>query len=94
MQADERARQLGVELGGKLRGRGLASFLEVTAPQNKEMSGLRFEADGTVTFYIQALRSMVRTFAGAGFTAFPAERLRAEFKRMRPILEKAAKERA
>ena len=29
-----------------------------------------------------------------GFTAFPADRLRAEFKRMRPILEKAAKERA
>ena len=29
-----------------------------------------------------------------GFTAFPAERLRAEFKRMRPVLEKAAKERA
>jgi GntR family transcriptional regulator / MocR family aminotransferase len=29
-----------------------------------------------------------------GFTAFSAERLRAEFKRMRPILEKAAKERA
>ena len=29
-----------------------------------------------------------------GFTAFTAERLRAEFKRMRPILEKAAKERA
>jgi GntR family transcriptional regulator/MocR family aminotransferase len=29
-----------------------------------------------------------------GFTAFPADRLRAEFKRMRPVLEKAAKERA
>ena len=29
-----------------------------------------------------------------GFTAFPAERLRAEFKRMRPILENAARERA
>jgi len=29
-----------------------------------------------------------------GFTAFPAERLRAEFKRMRPILEKAAADRA
>ena len=29
-----------------------------------------------------------------GFTAFAADRLRAEFKRMRPILERAAKERA
>jgi aerobic carbon-monoxide dehydrogenase large subunit len=44
------ARQAESRAKGKLRGRGLASFLEVTAPQNKEMSGLRFEADGTVTF--------------------------------------------
>ena len=44
------ARQARSRAKGKLRGRGLASFLEVTAPQNKEMSGLRFEADGTVTF--------------------------------------------
>jgi aerobic carbon-monoxide dehydrogenase large subunit len=44
------ARQAESRKTGKLRGRGLASFLEVTAPQNKEMSGLRFEADGTVTF--------------------------------------------
>jgi len=29
-----------------------------------------------------------------GFTAFATDKLRAEFKRMRPILEKAAKERA
>ncbi len=44
------ARQAESRKRGKLRGRGLASFLEVTAPANKEMSGLRFEADGTVTF--------------------------------------------
>jgi carbon-monoxide dehydrogenase large subunit len=35
---------------GKLRGRGIGLFLEVTAPNNKEMGGIRFEADGTVTF--------------------------------------------
>ena len=35
---------------GKLRGRGIGCFLEVTAPANKEMGGIRFEADGTVTF--------------------------------------------
>ena len=35
---------------GKLRGLGIGSFLEVTAPPNKEMGGVRFEADGTVTF--------------------------------------------
>ncbi len=35
---------------GKLRGIAIGSYLEVTAPPNKEMGGLRFEADGTVTF--------------------------------------------
>jgi carbon-monoxide dehydrogenase large subunit len=34
---------------GKLRGRGIGNYLEVTAPPEKEMGGLRFEADGTVT---------------------------------------------
>jgi carbon-monoxide dehydrogenase large subunit len=34
---------------GKIRGIGFGSFLEVTAPPSKEMGGLRFEADGTVT---------------------------------------------
>jgi carbon-monoxide dehydrogenase large subunit len=34
---------------GKLRGIGLGSYLEVTAPANKEMGGIRFEAEGTVT---------------------------------------------
>ena len=34
---------------GKLRGRGIGSFLEVTAPPGKEMGGIRFDADGGVT---------------------------------------------
>ncbi len=34
---------------GLLRGRGIGDYLEVTAPQGKEMGGLRFEADGSVT---------------------------------------------
>lgn len=34
---------------GRLRGLGIGSFLEVTAPANKEMGGIRFEADGNVT---------------------------------------------
>src|SRR5499426_3192254 len=33
---------------GKVRGLGVGSFLEVTAPPSKEMGGIRFEADGTV----------------------------------------------
>jgi len=34
---------------GRLRGIGIGSFLEVTAPPNKESGSLRFEADGGVT---------------------------------------------
>jgi carbon-monoxide dehydrogenase large subunit len=41
-QAESRAR-------GKLRGRGIGHYLEVTAPPMREMGGIRFEPDGTVT---------------------------------------------
>jgi aerobic carbon-monoxide dehydrogenase large subunit len=41
-KAESRAR-------GKLRGRGIGNYLEVTAPPMKEMGGIRFEPDGTVT---------------------------------------------
>ncbi|MGQ0676943.1 MAG: xanthine dehydrogenase family protein molybdopterin-binding subunit, partial [Rhodospirillales bacterium] len=34
---------------GRLRGHGIGSFLEVTAPANPESGGVRFESDGTVT---------------------------------------------
>jgi carbon-monoxide dehydrogenase large subunit len=34
---------------GKLRGRGVGHYLEVTAPPSKEMGGIRFEPDGSVT---------------------------------------------
>ena len=34
---------------GKLRGFGIGSYLEVTAPPNKEMGGIRFEDNGDVT---------------------------------------------
>jgi carbon-monoxide dehydrogenase large subunit len=34
---------------GKLRGLGIGCYLEVTAPPNKEMGGIRFEADGSVS---------------------------------------------
>ena len=34
---------------GRLRGRGISNFLEVTAPPGKEQGGIRFEPDGTVT---------------------------------------------
>ncbi len=41
-RAESRAR-------GRLRGRGIGAFLEVTAPPQKEMGGIRFGKDGTVT---------------------------------------------
>jgi carbon-monoxide dehydrogenase large subunit len=34
---------------GKLRGLGIGNFLEVTAPPSKELAGIVFNADGTVT---------------------------------------------
>src|SRR5207237_1692974 len=41
-KAESRAR-------GRLRGRGISDYLELTGPPGREMGGIRFEADGTVT---------------------------------------------
>src|SRR5262249_50971065 len=43
------ARRREAKKRGMLRGLGIGSYLEVTAPANKEMGGIRFEQDGTVT---------------------------------------------
>lgn len=43
------ARRAGSRRAGKLRGRGIGQYLEVTAPPQQEMGGIRFEEDGTVT---------------------------------------------
>jgi carbon-monoxide dehydrogenase large subunit len=43
------ARQRDSASRGKLRGRGIGSYLEVTAPPSKEMGGIRFEPNGDVT---------------------------------------------
>jgi carbon-monoxide dehydrogenase large subunit len=42
-------RKVESEKRGKLRGRGIGSYLEVTAPAGKEYGGIRFEEDGGVT---------------------------------------------
>ncbi len=42
-RADSKAR-------GRVRGVGIASYLEATAPPGKEMGGIRFETDGRITF--------------------------------------------
>jgi carbon-monoxide dehydrogenase large subunit len=43
------ARKKASEQRGRLRGLGIGSYLEVTAPPNKEMGGIRFENHGGVT---------------------------------------------
>ncbi len=42
---------------GKLRGLGIGNFLEVTAPPSKELAGITFNADGTVTLTTGTLDS-------------------------------------
>jgi carbon-monoxide dehydrogenase large subunit len=43
------ARRAASEAQGRLRGRGISAYLETTGPQAKEMGGIRFEEDGSVT---------------------------------------------
>jgi aerobic carbon-monoxide dehydrogenase large subunit len=43
------ARQVESQARGRLRGRGISDYLELTGPPGREMGGIRFEADGTVT---------------------------------------------
>ncbi|MBO1079570.1 xanthine dehydrogenase family protein molybdopterin-binding subunit [Roseomonas haemaphysalidis] len=43
------ARKAASTAAGKLRGRGIGNFLECTAPPSKEMGGIRFGEDGSVT---------------------------------------------
>lgn len=44
------ARQKDSEAQGMIRGLGVASYLEATAPPGKEMAGLQFKEDGRVAF--------------------------------------------
>ena len=44
------ARRAASEARGRVRGLGVASYLEATAPPGKELGGLRFEADGRIAF--------------------------------------------
>jgi aerobic carbon-monoxide dehydrogenase large subunit len=43
------ARQAETRTRGKIRGRGIGQYLEVTADAGNEMGGIRFEPDGSVT---------------------------------------------
>ena len=44
------ARRADSEARGLVRGVGIASYLEATAPPGREMGGIRFETDGRITF--------------------------------------------
>ena len=77
------ARKAKSEAAGKIRGRAIASYLEVTAPPNKEMGGIRFEEDGTVSLitgtqdYGQGIRM--------GFRQIVANRLGVPFEKLQVI---------
>jgi len=43
------ARRAQSKAKGRLRGRGISDYLELTGPPGREMGGIRFEPDGTVT---------------------------------------------
>jgi aerobic carbon-monoxide dehydrogenase large subunit len=43
------ARKAESRVRGRLRGRGISDYLELTGPPGREMGGIRFEPDGTVT---------------------------------------------
>src|SRR6266567_2754284 len=66
---------------GKVRGLGIGNFLEVTAPPSKEMGGIRFEADGTVTIVTGTLD--YGQGHAAPFAQVLSERLGIPFERIR-----------
>jgi aerobic carbon-monoxide dehydrogenase large subunit len=66
---------------GKVRGLGVGNFLEVTAPPSKEMGGIRFEADGTVTIVTGTLD--YGQGHAAPFAQVLSERLGIPFERIR-----------
>src|SRR5947209_791754 len=66
---------------GKVRGLGVGSFLEVTAPPSKEMGGIRFEVDGTVTVITGTLD--YGQGHAAPFAQVLSERLGIPFERVR-----------
>ncbi len=68
---------------GKLRGLGIGSFLEVTAPPSKEMAGLIFEPDGSVTLLTGTLD--FGTGHATPFAQIVSERLGIPFEQIRLV---------
>jgi carbon-monoxide dehydrogenase large subunit len=68
---------------GRLRGLGIGSYLEVTAPPNKEMGGIHFEGDGTITMVSGTLD--YGQGHAAPFAQVLASRLGVPFERVRLV---------
>jgi carbon-monoxide dehydrogenase large subunit len=68
---------------GKLRGLGIGSYLEVTAPPNKEMGAIRFETDDLVTLVTGTLD--YGQGHAAPFAQVLASRLGVPFERIRLV---------
>lgn len=75
------ARRADASRRGRLRGRGIGNYLECTAPPAREMAGLRFGGDGSVTIITGTL-----DYGQGHWTAFAqllADRLGVPFSRIR-----------
>src|SRR5919109_4674490 len=68
---------------GKLRGLGVGSYMEVTAPPNKESAGLRFEGDKQITLVTGTLD--YGQGHAAGFAQVLAARLGIPYERVRLV---------
>ncbi|TMH40234.1 MAG: xanthine dehydrogenase family protein molybdopterin-binding subunit [Betaproteobacteria bacterium] len=78
-----KARKREAKKRGKLRGIGVGSYLEVTAPPNKEMGGLRFEGDKQITLVTGTLD--YGQGHAAGFAQTLASRLGVPFEHIRLV---------
>ena len=77
------ARQQESRARGKLRGRGISDYLELTGPPGREMGGIRFEPDGDVTIVTGTL-----DYGQGHWTPFAqvlAARLGVPFRRIRLV---------
>src|SRR5712671_1278756 len=70
---------------GKLRGLGIGSYLEVTAPPNKEMGGIRFDAEGVHAGGVTFISGTLDYGQGhaAPFAQVLSERLGVPFEKIR-----------
>jgi carbon-monoxide dehydrogenase large subunit len=66
---------------GRLRGLGIGSYLEVTAPPSKELGGIVFERDGTITLLTGTMDSGMGH--AAPFAQILSEKLGVPFERIR-----------